>query len=481
MSGFSFSFAKTAERKVLQDSGIRDESTKDRKDDVDYVKSLNDKHINSTVKKEQKKDLVIPLIVKNHWRTNTKVTEKDSNGESKPETTPVADEKELTPQEEAARELIAESRKELEAWENRSEGDVKKIDEVPLVLNNAPPAGFETDDALDVSCRAEQSTMDDYENVPIEQYGLAMLRGMGWKKDQGIGGFKKQVIESIDPVVRPKGLGLGAAPKKVENKEGKSKEEEELKLKRGAFILIDNGSKKGQYGEVEGLDEENGRVVVKLALGNAVTSVSENIIKLVTKTEFKEKGKVVNLDKYEKYKKDQDEKKEREEENRRRSRSRSREKNGRDKYSRRSRSNSVEYIPEKKKRKEEKVHKKERTWVRPQLRVRCIDSKMKDGKYYKSKMVVVDVVTNDSCDCQTEDGRLVQGVRTDRLETVIPKRTGDVVMVVGGTDRGQLGEVLDRDKHKSRVTVRLLQNQEIDKFDYDNVCEYAGEVTEDYN
>ena len=23
--------------------------------------------------------------------------------------------------------------------------------------------------------------MDDYDNVPIEQYGLAMLRGMGWK------------------------------------------------------------------------------------------------------------------------------------------------------------------------------------------------------------------------------------------------------------------------------------------------------------
>ena len=43
---------------------------------------------------------------------------------------------------------------------------------------------------------------------------MAMLRGMGWKADEGIGGFKKQVIKTIDPVVRPKGLGLGATKPK---------------------------------------------------------------------------------------------------------------------------------------------------------------------------------------------------------------------------------------------------------------------------
>ena len=26
-----------------------------------------------------------------------------------------------------------------------------------------------------------------YESIPIEQYGLAMLRGMGWNKDTGVG------------------------------------------------------------------------------------------------------------------------------------------------------------------------------------------------------------------------------------------------------------------------------------------------------
>lgn len=37
-----------------------------------------------------------------------------------------------------------------------------------------------------------QSTDADYESVPVEAYGLAMLKGMGWKKGEGIGRTFKQ-------------------------------------------------------------------------------------------------------------------------------------------------------------------------------------------------------------------------------------------------------------------------------------------------
>ena len=36
-----------------------------------------------------------------------------------------------------------------------------------------------------------QATDKDYEQVPIEQFGLAMLRGMGWKDGEGVGKNKK--------------------------------------------------------------------------------------------------------------------------------------------------------------------------------------------------------------------------------------------------------------------------------------------------
>lgn len=40
----------------------------------------------------------------------------------------------------------------------------------------------------------DESTLDDYENIPISEYGLAMLRGMGWSEDKGIGKNEKYVF-----------------------------------------------------------------------------------------------------------------------------------------------------------------------------------------------------------------------------------------------------------------------------------------------
>ena len=36
-----------------------------------------------------------------------------------------------------------------------------------------------------------QSTLDDYEAMPIEIFGEAVLRGMGWKKGEAIGKTNK--------------------------------------------------------------------------------------------------------------------------------------------------------------------------------------------------------------------------------------------------------------------------------------------------
>jgi len=60
-------------------------------------------------------------------------------------------------------------------------------DPLPILLANKVPEGYEEDSYLNVSLRPEQSNLEDYERIPIDQFGMAMLRGMGWKETEGIG------------------------------------------------------------------------------------------------------------------------------------------------------------------------------------------------------------------------------------------------------------------------------------------------------
>ena len=71
-------------------------------------------------------------------------------------------------------------------------------------------------------------------------------------------------------------------------------------------------------------------------------------------------------------------------------------------------------------------------------------------------------------------------IRTDRLETLIPKSEGGVVMVVRGEGRGQLGRVVVRDKARCLATVQLIHTEQVlDRLDYDSVCEFVGPVPDD--
>ncbi|KAI8372763.1 DExH-box splicing factor binding site-domain-containing protein [Radiomyces spectabilis] len=69
----------------------------------------------------------------------------------------------------------------------------------------------------DVRNRPDEATMEDYENIPVEEFGAALLRGLGWKEGEGIGRNRKN---SPAPVIAPVKqrdalLGLGAKPEDV--------------------------------------------------------------------------------------------------------------------------------------------------------------------------------------------------------------------------------------------------------------------------
>lgn len=66
----------------------------------------------------------------------------------------------------------------------------------------------------DVATRPDQASLDAYDAVPVEEFGAALLRGMGWKEGQAIGrgnyGSTPAPNEARVPARRPGFLGIGA-------------------------------------------------------------------------------------------------------------------------------------------------------------------------------------------------------------------------------------------------------------------------------
>ncbi|CAH1405964.1 unnamed protein product [Nezara viridula] len=167
--------------------------------------------------------------------------------------------------------------------------DLKKVNETEEIQETLTIPQTEA-----VKVSEKESTLEDYDSMPVNQFGLAVLRGMGWKPDKGIGKNAK-IVEPINPVLRPKGMGLGA-DKVIQTVKAESKEE--LVMKKGAFIKVISGHNKGLYGKVEGFNDLPGRIIVRLALQNDVISISENLVVLVTSSEYNKNSKILNLKEY---------------------------------------------------------------------------------------------------------------------------------------------------------------------------------------
>lgn len=210
--------------------------------------------------KKHKDDYVIPLINKNKWRVK--------EDEEKPKT----EDESLAQQ--AAKELISESN----GTQSKEQEDGLDYN-VPMLERNRVPEGFEDGDKLDVSIRPDQPDDTDYEKIPIESFGMAMLRGMGFDKSKGIGRTFCQSVQVHETKLRPKGLGLGAAQRL---QEGNNKYKQET-IAKGDYVKALNGSFKHRCGLVTHINFE-GRCDITFGGGDTGV-VSEVLLKKIDKSE----------------------------------------------------------------------------------------------------------------------------------------------------------------------------------------------------
>jgi G patch domain/KOW motif-containing protein len=115
---------------------------------------------------------------------------------------------------------------------------------------------------------AKEDALDaDYNEIPIGEFGLAFLRGCGWKEEDGIGKSNRKAVKLQVSEPRPKGLGLGAnvTQARKNKKDGKTKE-----LEKNSRVKIVSGSDRGLSGDVQSMDEDNSSCFVKMDNGRIV-------------------------------------------------------------------------------------------------------------------------------------------------------------------------------------------------------------------
>ena len=219
----------------------------------DYVLSMDDGEVNSTLGGGG--PLVIPLIdefvrkeEKDEEMEEEVEGEKGEEREEKGEKVEESGEKEgdgkgeegegegndgkmqqfglcVRPKKAAKEEDKGDGARAVARWKGKSDK--------PMLLKNRPEelnciADEREKFKADVGLRPEDPSLDDYSNVPVEMFGEAMLRGMGWAPGKPVGLSNAAVVVPSELRKRDHRMGLGAqllppSSKKKEEKKGEAK------------------------------------------------------------------------------------------------------------------------------------------------------------------------------------------------------------------------------------------------------------------
>ncbi|KAJ3000297.1 hypothetical protein HDV02_006509 [Globomyces sp. JEL0801] len=308
-----------------------------------------------------------------------------------------------------------------------NENQEKLTDSLPILYQNSVPGLLEVKNEkdkykLDHEQRPEDMNFDDYSRIPIQDFGKAMLFGMGWSEGRPVGKNPNGLVEPIELKSRAKLLGLGAKPAPLEEpKKPKQilpgdkielpkvvepefippppRKQNSGKHIKGTYVLITHGRNKGERGVIVDTSERSEGLVIKVKL-----SSSKDIVRIWE-----------------------------------------------DEY---------------------KLDPKSQYWLRPH---RIISKSFKSGLFYNHKAVIQDVIKQGECILKTYKDVLLDNVSERYLETVIPS-VGKTVMVVKNSDLslvGQTGKLLELHSKNEIGLVQMDHTFEIEKIAYDDMAEYV--------
>lgn len=122
--------------------------------------------------------------------------------------------------EEAPKKPVSQDELALQALIRESKGEESGATRSDLVIDSKSrateevPQGYDETTSFrdDVASRPEPASLADYASVPVEEFGAALLRGMGWKEGEAVGKGKygSTNLNARVPERRPGYLGIGA-------------------------------------------------------------------------------------------------------------------------------------------------------------------------------------------------------------------------------------------------------------------------------
>jgi G patch domain/KOW motif-containing protein len=318
--------------------------------------------------------------------------------------------------------------------------------------------------------------------MPVEAFGEAMLRGMGWRDGGAVGRNSTVVVKPIEYLARPRLLGLGAsaaaseappsgsgggahgAPQKEHmvlpvGPDGRIRNvrtlDEALVVREAAgarvgkrMCVVGEGPHAGLCGEVLALPEakpgRSERASLRLERGGAVVTLRLRELADIGTREAVRATEALE-------------------------RSRGGGGGGGGEGSRRDDASRAAPPPPAAAAAPEAP-----PWLTPHVRVRVVSQRLAGGAHYLKKGTVVDVLSPGVCMLQLDDGGgLLDTVPQRCLETLLPKRAGRVA-VVAGRYRGQRAKMLSRDSAGGTANVQLHADFSMHTLPLDAIAEYVG-------
>ncbi|GMI63860.1 modifier of snc1, 2 [Hibiscus trionum] len=315
----------------------------------------------------------------------------------------------------------------------------------------------------------EDRGFEEFEDMPVEGFGKALLAGYGWVEGRGIGKNAKEDVKVKQYERRTDKEGLGFSSKEFKSKdrvpgsknikENLDKEERVKEDGYGFFVGRDvrviEGREMGSKGTI--MDKLGGNWVV-LKLKNRDDKVKfriSEIADLGSREEEKCLRKLKEL-------KIREEKLSNHKEDKRKFSKGSTETERRSETQvnvERTRSNGDQGV----------------SWLRSHIRVWVVSKSLAGGRLYLKKGQVVDVVGPYMCDISMDESKeLIQGVGQELLETALPRRGGPV-LVLYGRHKGVYGNLVERDLDREIGVVRDADSQELLNVKLEQIAEYMGD------